>query len=247
VRVLLKESEDLKVSEADWKGSTPVEYARQACKTNKNGFRPESLPPQKSPREDAQTMMQMLEGFDVEGLRNDRRSYIDSANAILVGSALIASIAFTSWLQPPLGFQTETFPPYANVYLYGAGMKSFWIFNSLSFFFAISSFVTGADAALPQRFGGQVEAVSKVRIDVIRASKFLFVAVVCIVLAFICAGFADIQALPKSLIGYMIAPGVVGGLLCAYVLYKYLRKIRDAQDSNSNGPGSVYKSSVSHT
>ena len=132
-------------------------------------------------------------------------------------------------------------PPYANVYLYGAAMKTFWIFNSLSFFFAISSFVTGADAAFPQRFGGQVEAVTKVRFDVIRASKFLFVAVVCIVLAFICAGFADIQALPKSLIGYMIAPGVVGGLVCGYVLYKYFRKIRDAQDSNSNGLGPMYK------
>ena len=83
--------------------------------------------------------------------------------------------------------------------------------------------------------------MAKVRIDVIRASNFLFVAVVCKVLAFICAGFADLPSLPKSLTWYMTAPGVVGGLLCVYVLRRYFLKILGAKDSNSHGLDPAYK------
>ncbi len=40
----------------------------------------------------------------VEGLYRDRQAHVDAANAILVGAALIASVTFAGWLQPPLGY-----------------------------------------------------------------------------------------------------------------------------------------------
>lgn len=37
-------------------------------------------------------------------LYRDCQVYVDAANAILVGAALIASVTFASWLQPPLDY-----------------------------------------------------------------------------------------------------------------------------------------------
>ncbi|CAM6072454.1 unnamed protein product [Sphagnum tenellum] len=41
---------------------------------------------------------------DVKRWYRDRQAHVDAANAILVGAALIASVAFAGWLQPPLGY-----------------------------------------------------------------------------------------------------------------------------------------------
>ena len=210
VEVLLKESENLKVSEADWKGRTPVDYARLAYKTKENEFRPKSLPLQTSPRKDAVRMMEMLEGFDVEGLRNERQSYVDTANAILVGSALIGGIAFSSWLQPPLGFQPiyssqfldlsplappNTYRP--SVYYHGTPMILFLYFNSMSFFFAIGSFLIGAAVGFPTRYALQLVDIQQTRLLVTMASMFLISAVCCIVGAFVFAIFADLPSIPQ--------------------------------------------------
>jgi hypothetical protein len=250
VKVLLQESEDLKVSEADWKGLTPVEYARQACKTNKNGFRPAFLPLQENPREDAQRMMQMLEFFDVKGLRNNRQSHVDAANAILVGAALIASIAFASWLQPPLGFQpnyssqflelSPAAPPntyLSFVYFHSNAMKAFWVFNSISFFFAIGSFLLGAAVGLPTRYTLQAVANQEMHRSVTKASFFLIVAVACIVVAFICAGFADLPTIPQDW-RYMIATAVAGAIPCVIGMEEYYRRIRGriSVTAESRGP-----------
>jgi ankyrin repeat protein len=40
----------------------------------------------------------------VERLCRDRQVHVHAANAILVGAALIASMIFAGWLQPPLGY-----------------------------------------------------------------------------------------------------------------------------------------------
>jgi ankyrin repeat protein len=43
----------------------------------------------------------------VNRLYRDRQVFVDAANALLVGAALIASVTFAGWLQPPLAtFQT---------------------------------------------------------------------------------------------------------------------------------------------
>jgi len=40
----------------------------------------------------------------VDRLYRDRQVFVDAANALLVGAALIASVTFAGWLQPPLGY-----------------------------------------------------------------------------------------------------------------------------------------------
>ncbi len=42
----------------------------------------------------------------VDRLYRDRQVLVDAANALLVGAALIASVTFAGWLQPPLGYDT---------------------------------------------------------------------------------------------------------------------------------------------
>ena len=44
----------------------------------------------------------------------DRQASVDTANAILVGAALIASVTFVAWLQPPLGNSTFYNEQYSN-------------------------------------------------------------------------------------------------------------------------------------
>ena len=216
VKVILREAEGLKVSEADWKGLTPLEYAREMCLHNKtNGYTPTERKERIKPG-DSMKILQML---DVHGLRTDRQSYMDSANAILVGAALIASITFSSWLQPPLGFPNSN-----HVAIEYTAMQAFWIFNSLSFFFAIATVIAGADAALPKKYQGLKDTVTNVRDAVIRASWLLFLAVVGVIGAFACAGFVDLPATRKDS-WYMSITLFVGGMTCVYFLLGFLEKL----------------------
>ncbi len=96
----------------------------------------------------------------VDRLYRDRHVCVDAANALLVGAALIASVTFAGWLQPPLGYTTyyefsqpfpappSTYESYAVV-KHHSSVKAFWVFNSLSFLFAIATVLAGADAAMP--------------------------------------------------------------------------------------------------
>ena len=94
----------------------------------------------------------------------ERQANVDAANAILVGAALIASVTFAAWLQPPLGYTTDYQEQYANAFpapptsnpVYASLehhplMEWFWAFNSLSFFCAIGTVIAGAHSVLPFR------------------------------------------------------------------------------------------------
>ncbi|CAK9218988.1 unnamed protein product [Sphagnum troendelagicum] len=96
----------------------------------------------------------------VDRLYRDRQVFVDAANALLVGAALIGSVTFAGWLQPPVVYTTyydfsqsfpappSTYESYATV-KHRSSVKAFWVFNSLSFFFAIASVLAGADASMP--------------------------------------------------------------------------------------------------
>ncbi|EFJ38738.1 hypothetical protein SELMODRAFT_402885 [Selaginella moellendorffii] len=43
----------------------------------------------------------------IKSLQKDRQMFVDGLNAILVGSALIASVAFGGFLNPPLGYKLK--------------------------------------------------------------------------------------------------------------------------------------------
>ncbi len=172
----------------------------------------------------------------VDRLYRDRQVFVDAANALLVGAALIASVTFAGWLQPPLGYipdynfsQPFPAPPqtpesYAAVKNH-AIVKAFWVFNSLSFFFAIATVLAGADAALPnlrdEFIGRRVKSVERA---LIRATILLVISVVCVLGAFASAGFAVLPPLLKYDIS-MIVTVCLGGTICMLTLAKIIWKL----------------------
>ncbi len=177
--------------------------------------------------EDDQIVKTLLERPEVvkqvENLYRDRQVHVDAANAILVGAALIASVTFAGWLQPPLGYSaffgsasievgapspSGIYPSFASV----AGhpiMQIFWFFNSMSFFFAIATLMVGASAARPPKlriFIGEV--VRSLRASLSLAYILLTISVGCVMGAFASAGFLVLPPIPK----YMVNMGVTVGI-----------------------------------
>ncbi|CAM6047118.1 unnamed protein product, partial [Sphagnum compactum] len=124
----------LRATEECSDGQTPIQIATEA-----------------NMKETEKVLLERPEVKDfVDRLYRDRQVFVDAANALLVGAALIATVTFAGWLQPPLGYipdyefsQPFTAPPqtpesYAAVKNH-ANVKAFWVFNSLSFFFAIAT------------------------------------------------------------------------------------------------------------
>ncbi len=172
----------------------------------------------------------------VDRLYRDSQVFVDAANALLVGAALIASVTFAGWLQPPLGYipdyefsQPFPAPPqtpesYATAKNH-ANVKRFWVFNSLSFFFAIATVLAGADAALPnlrdEFIGRRVKSVERA---LIRATILLVISIVCGLGAFASAGFAVLPPLEKYDTS-MIITVCLGGTICMLTLAKIICKL----------------------
>jgi hypothetical protein len=159
----------------------------------------------------------------VEGLYKDRQVHVDAANAILVGAALIASVTFAGWLQPPLGYSpffgsasievgapspSGIYPSFVSV----AGhpiMQIFWFFNSMSFFFAIATLMVGASAARPPERGIFIgEVVRTLRVYLFLAYILLTISVGCVTGAFASAVFLVLPPIQK----YMVNMGVTVGI-----------------------------------
>jgi hypothetical protein len=172
----------------------------------------------------------------VDRLYRDRQVFVDAANALLVGAALIASVTFAGWLQPPLGYTTyyefpEPLPAPPSTYESFAAVKqhatvqAFWFFNSLSFFFAIATVLTGANAAMPSlenAFIGTV--VETVKRTLIYASFLFAISVVCVLCAFATAGFAVLP--PKAKYKWsMISTVAIGAFACLFCLKIFLCKL----------------------
>ncbi|KAH9560922.1 hypothetical protein CY35_06G133900 [Sphagnum magellanicum] len=172
----------------------------------------------------------------VDRLYRDRQVFVDAANALLVGAALIATVTFAGWLTPPLGYipdyefsQPFPAPPqtpesYAAVKNH-ATVKAFWVFNSLSFFLAIATVLASAEAALPSLrhkfIGRQVEHVEGL---LIRATILLMISVVCVLGSFASAGFAVLPPLLKYDTS-MIITVCLGVTFCIFTLARILWKI----------------------
>jgi hypothetical protein len=141
---------------------------------------------------------------DVKRLYRDRQVHVDAANAILVGAALIASVTFAGWLQPPLAYSpffgsasldagaptpSGMYPSFVSVEGHPI-MKIFWVFNSLSFFFAIATLMVGATAARPPKKDTFIGVeVRSLRMSLRLAYALLTVSVACVMGAFASAGF----------------------------------------------------------
>ena len=166
---------------------------------------------------------------------------VNSANAKMVGAALIAGVSFGGWLQPPLGYHTyyqftEPLPAPPDTYdsyLFVQGRTSIRVFaisNSISFFFAIASMVAGMwifmaatmDATIEDRL--YMENTVKKLLRKLRMTTYLFiVSVVFVLIAF---GSAAIAILPP-ITTYrrdMYITIAVGGIFCVVVIGMMLWK-----------------------
>ncbi|CAK9860712.1 unnamed protein product [Sphagnum jensenii] len=170
----------------------------------------------------------------------DRQVFIDAANALLVGGALIAGITFASWLQPPLGYTTDyqfpqsslatppgVFDSFAAVELHYS-LRLFWVFNTLSFFFAIGTVISGAKAAFPDLDTTFiVVAMRSVRKELQWTSILLLCSVVTVLGSFVCAGFAVLPPIQKDMTSMKISV-VVGLAICSWTIIKFLVKLRES-------------------
>ncbi len=157
---------------------------------------------------------------DMKRLYRDRQVHVDAANAILVGAALIASVTFAGWLQPPLGYSivgaaspspSGNNPSYASIEGHPI-MEIFWVFNSMSFFFAIATLMVAATAARAPRTGKYIGVlVQKLHMSLLLASFLLTISVACVMGAFASAGFAVLPPVQKytTIMQVTVAIGVM--------------------------------------
>ncbi|KAL2612499.1 hypothetical protein R1flu_024191 [Riccia fluitans] len=155
---------------------------------------------------------------EVERLYRDRQVFVDAANAILVGAALIASVTFGGWLQPPQGSDSE--------------LRIFWAFNSLSFFFSLATVMAGAGTVLPLSDVYIGNTVSSIRRWLALTSFLLLISVVLVLGAFAAAGFSSLPPIPlmnQNMTTTMTVGCIVCGIIGLLFLYR-MSKMHGLQD-----------------
>ncbi|OAE20501.1 hypothetical protein AXG93_948s1080 [Marchantia polymorpha subsp. ruderalis] len=162
-----------------------------------------------------QLYSQLLSAFaagqdEVERLYRDRQVFVDAANAILLGAALIASVTFGGWLQPPHGHDPE--------------VRIFWAFNSLAFFFSMATVMAGAGTVLPMSDVYIGHSVTRIRLWLALTSFLLLVSVVLVLGAFAAAGFASLQPIPK-LHSNMLITTCIGSVVCGVIALLFLKRM----------------------
>jgi ankyrin repeat protein len=135
---------------------------------------------------------------------NKSKAYSNTANAILVGAALLATVTFTAWLTLPTAGDSQLF----------------WVFNSLCFYFAVSTFLAAATAAMPIKGPPLAEAEH----SVVAASFCLAFSIAFAICAFATAGFAIVPDTIKFR-RKVIATTTVGAFVCLGFLLRFLRKL----------------------
>jgi ankyrin repeat protein len=208
VNTLLREGFDhIKADERDKDGMVPMDIAVQAADYK---------------------LVRMLQWyFEATGLYGNREAYGNAANAILVGAALLASVTYAAWLQPPFGIDSTTGPlPIYSAIKDHWEIQLFWVFNSLSFFFAMATFLAAAGASIPSK--GII--LAHVRGAVHTASFYLVVSISCAMGAFATAGIVILPHAMKYR-GNMIGTVALGGIVCLFSLYLFLHKLLRATSS----------------
>lgn len=206
--------QDLAANAEDACGKTALQYAKERQFLG--------LAKQLEQRSDVQAY--------VDSLYRDRQVYVDAANAILVGAALIASVTFAGWLQPPLnyaGYDDLSHGGHTPVYAAIKGHSAiavFWVFNSLSFFFAIATVLAGADAVVPIPDTYIASSVKDVRSGLVLAAMLLASSISFVLIAFAAAGFAVLPPIFHYQTN-MMSTVIVGGIVCILVLVRFLKRL----------------------
>jgi ankyrin repeat protein len=244
----LAKEEQLRANLQDQKGKTCLQYAKEHQQNRNTKLLERSkfkFPSERQRKEKFEEITNILiERSDVKDFLGrqyrDRQVFIDAANAFLVGGALIAGITFASWLQPPLGYTTDyqfpqsslatppgVFESFAAVELHYS-LRLFWVFNTLSFFFAIGTVISGAKAAFPDLDTTFiVVALRSVRKELQWTSILLLCSVVTVLGSFVCAGFAVLPPIHKVMTSMKISV-VIGLAICSWTIIKFLGKLRES-------------------
>jgi ankyrin repeat protein len=242
----LAKAERLRANLQDQNGKTCLQYAKEHQQNSNSKLLERSkfkfLLGRQRKEKFEEITNRLMERSDVkdflESQYRDRQVFIDAANALLVGGALIAGITFASWLQPPLGYTTDyqfpqsslatppgVFESFAAVELHYS-LRLFWVFNTLSFFFAIGTVISGAKAAFPDLDTTFiVVALRSVRNELQWTSILLLCSVVTVLGSFVCAGFAVLPPIHKDMTSMKISV-VIGLAICSWTIFKFLGKLR---------------------
>ena len=167
----------------------------------------------------------------------DRQASVDASNAILVGAALIASVTYAAWLQPPLGYSTdynEQFsnslpaPPISNpqyaTFDHHPALHWFWVFNSLSFFLAIATVMLGARSVIPSFRVSVKQEVAELRNNLLITSTLLALSMCYVMLAFSIAGIVVVPPAFKFR-AYMYFTILIGGIVSVVFLCRLWQRI----------------------
>jgi serine/threonine-protein phosphatase 6 regulatory ankyrin repeat subunit B len=229
VEALCSMGKQLRANLEDGSGKTCLQYAKDQQDDN---IKLEEI------EEIANILMERSDVKDfLDRQYRDRQVFIDAANALLVGGALIAGITFASWLQPPLGYITyyqfhqsspgtpaNTFEAFAGLEMHYS-LRLFWVFNTLSFFFAIATVISGAKAAFPDLDTVFiVESLRSVRRELQWTSILLVCAVVTVLGSFVCAGFAILPPIQRDVRNMKISV-IIGLVICSWTIFKFLMKL----------------------
>jgi ankyrin repeat protein len=202
------------------KGNTAIEMAFKEIPQRSRVSNNPVTPTQASNEIWKQIMERADSRRELKRLTEERKVHVDAINAILVGTALIATATFAGWLSPPLGYSSPpgTDGPFASVGGHPI-LESFWVFNSLSFFFSIATFMVGANVALPPREDIYIgDVVQALRWKLTLAYCLVSAAVFFVMGAFASAGFAVLPPIPKYTVNMALTVGI-GVTVVAVVVF----------------------------
>jgi hypothetical protein len=129
--------------------------------------------------------------------------------------------------QSSLATPPGVFESFAAVELHYS-LRLFWVFNTLSFFFAIGTVISGAKAAFPDLDTTFiVVALRSVRKELQWTSILLLCSVVTVLGSFVCAGFAVLPPIHKDMTSMKISV-VIGLAICSWKIIKFLGKLRES-------------------
>jgi hypothetical protein len=221
---ILATNQQLRVTQENLDGETPFQIAFESKEPNSKSI------------ESVLSELPSVKNY-VDVLYRDRQVYVDAANAILVGAALITTLTFASWLQPPLGYSTFYGESYTNVYPapptsnpsyvdmeHHKVLEVFWVFNSLAFYFSIATLLSGARTVLPMRSIFIKLAVVKVRKNLLMTAFLLNVSVPFVLIGFALAGYVVLPPI-KKFSANIISTSAVGGFVCVVALILLMKNI----------------------
>lgn len=168
---------------------------------------------------DYKLVLMLQSHFEQTGLYHDNKAYASAASAILVGASLLASVTFAAWLHPPSSY-FQTVPDSYNEMKHQWDIQMFWVFDSLSFYLAVATFLAAARAAIPSKG----IRLAHIRSAVHLASFFVVLSISFGMGAFAMAGLVILPH-PDAYRWSIIGTTALGGTICLLPLLLFLGRL----------------------